>query len=80
MREISRWPEIVRQAAELRAPHQVVHYLRELAASFHACYASLPFIVDDADTRNARLALIAAAQQVIRNAFGLLGVTAPESM
>jgi arginyl-tRNA synthetase len=80
MREISRWPEIVRQAAELRAPHQVVHYLRELAASFHACYASLPFIVDDADTRNARLALIAAAQQVIRNAFGLLGVTAPDTM
>jgi arginyl-tRNA synthetase len=38
MREIPRWPEIVRQAAELRAPHQVVHYLRELAASFHACY------------------------------------------
>jgi arginyl-tRNA synthetase len=80
MREISRWPEIVRQAAELRAPHQVVHYLRELAASFHACYASLPFIVDDADTRNARLALIAAAQQVIRNAFALLGVTAPDTM
>jgi arginyl-tRNA synthetase len=80
MREISRWPEIVRTGAELRAPHVVVHYLRELAASFHACYASLPFIVDDGGTRNARLALIAAAQQVIRNAFGLLGVTAPESM
>jgi len=80
IREISRWPEIVRQAAELRAPHQIVHYLRELAASFHACYASLPFIVDDADTRNARLAMIAAAQQVIRNAFGLLGVSAPETM
>ena len=80
MREISRWPEVVHSAAELRAPHAIVHYLRELAQSFHACYASLPFIVDDAGLRNARLALIAAAQQVIRNAFGLLGVTAPESM
>ncbi|HEY5559052.1 MAG TPA: arginine--tRNA ligase [Steroidobacteraceae bacterium] len=80
MREISRWPEIVRHASELRAPHQVVHYLRELAASFHACYASLPFIVDDPKSRNARLALIAATQQVIRNAFGLLGVSAPETM
>ena len=80
MREISRWPEVVRQGAELRAPHLVVHYLRELAQAFHACYAALPFIVDDADTRNARLALIAATQQVLQNALMLLGVSAPEAM
>jgi arginyl-tRNA synthetase len=80
MREISRWPEIVHQASDLRAPHTVVHYLRELAAAFHACYASLPFIVDDAALRNARLTLIAAAQQVLQNALGLLGVSAPEAM
>jgi arginyl-tRNA synthetase len=80
MREVSRWPEVVRQGAELRAPHMVVHYLRELAQAFHACYASLPFIVDDARLRNARLALIAAAQQVLQNALALLGVSAPETM
>lgn len=80
MREISRWPEVVRLAAEQRAPHLVVHYLRELAQAFHACYAALPFIVDDAKTRNARLALIAAARQVLRNALALLGVSAPEAM
>ncbi len=80
MREIAHWPEVVRTGAELHAPHLVVHYLRDLAAAFHACYASLPFIVDDATTRNARLALIAAAQQVLQNALGLLGVTAPETM
>jgi arginyl-tRNA synthetase len=80
MREISRWPEIVRQGAELRAPHLVVHYLRELAQAFHACYAALIFIVDDAKTRNARLALSAAAQQVLQNALALLGVTAPQTM
>jgi arginyl-tRNA synthetase len=80
IREISRWPEVVRQGAELRAPHLVVHYLRELAQAFHACYASLPFIVEDARLRNARLALIAAAQQVLQNALRLLGVSAPETM
>jgi arginyl-tRNA synthetase len=80
MREISRWPEVVRQGAELRAPHLVVHYLRELAQAFHACYAALIFIVDDANTRNARLALSAAAQQVLQNALALLGVSAPECM
>jgi arginyl-tRNA synthetase len=80
MREISRWPEIVHQSTDLQAPHMVVHYLRELAASFHACYALLPFIVDDAKLRNARLALIASAQQVLQNALRLLGVSAPEAM
>jgi arginyl-tRNA synthetase len=80
MREISRWPEVVRLGAEQRAPHLVVHYLRELAQAFHACYAALPFIVDDARTRNARLALIAAARQVLRNALALLGVSAPDAM
>jgi arginyl-tRNA synthetase len=80
MREISRWPEVVRLGASLRAPHLVVQYLRELAQEFHACYAALPFIVDDARTRNARLALIAAARQVLVNALTLLGVSAPESM
>ena len=80
IREITRWPEIVRQAAELRAPHIVVHYLRELAAAFHAYYSALPFIVADDALRNARLAVIVAARQVIRNALDLLGVSAPESM
>ena len=80
MREITRWPEIVRQAAELRAPHMVVHYLRDLATAFHAYYSALAFIVDDAELRNARLALVVAARQVLANALGLLGVSAPESM
>ncbi len=80
MREISRWPEVLRQGAELRAPHLVVHYLRELAQAFHACYAALTFIVDDPKVRNGRLALIAAAQQVLKNALALLGASAPEAM
>jgi arginyl-tRNA synthetase len=80
MREISRWPEVVAQGAAQRAPHLVVHYLRELAQAFHACYAALPFIVDEARKRNARLALIAAARQVLRNGLAILGVSAPESM
>ncbi len=67
-------------AAGMRAPHQVVHYLRELAAAFHAYYNSLSFIVEDAALRNARLALVTAARQVLQNALALLGVSAPESM
>jgi len=40
----------------------------------------VPFIVEDARLRNARLALVIAAQQVVRNGLALLGVSAPETM
>jgi len=77
---IGRYPEIVLQAAEQRAPHALVHYLRELANTFHTWYNAAPFIVEDGALRNARLALALGVQQVLRNALGLLGVSAPESM
>jgi arginyl-tRNA synthetase len=80
MREIARWPDALALAARMRAPHMVVNYLRELATAFHACYTAVPFIVDDAALRNARLALVAATQQVLQNALAIVGVSAPESM
>ena len=75
-----RYPEAVEQAATNRAPHSIVYYLRELANAFHTYYNAEKLIVDDADVRNARLALVQAAAQVIRNGLALLGVSAPESM
>jgi arginyl-tRNA synthetase len=77
---MSRYPEVVEQAAQLRAPHALVHYLRELANTFHTYYNASQFLVEDASLRNARLALVLAVQQVIRNGLGLLGVSAPETM
>jgi arginyl-tRNA synthetase len=75
-----RYPEAVEQAAINRAPHSIVYYLRELANEFHTYYNAERFIVDDADLRNARVALGLAVGQVIRNGLALLGVSAPESM
>ncbi|MGB6487017.1 MAG: arginine--tRNA ligase, partial [Steroidobacteraceae bacterium] len=75
-----RYPEVLEQAALNRAPHAIVHYLRDLANTFHTYYNAEQFIVGDSSTRNARLALVLGVQQVIRNGLGLLGVSAPESM
>ncbi|HTV50782.1 MAG TPA: arginine--tRNA ligase [Steroidobacteraceae bacterium] len=75
-----RYPETIEQAALQRAPHSLVHYLRELATAFHTYYNAVPFIVEEAQLRNARLALVLGVQQVIRNGLGLLSVSAPESM
>jgi arginyl-tRNA synthetase len=80
LRELARYPEVVLQAAGARAPHTLVHYLRELANSFHTWYNASTFIVEDAALRNARLALALGVRQVIANGLDLLGVSAPDSM
>ncbi|HSY09154.1 MAG TPA: arginine--tRNA ligase [Steroidobacteraceae bacterium] len=80
LREIARYPEVIESCAFARAPHGLVHYLRELANAFHTYYNAEQFIVEDAPLRNARLALVIAVQQVVRNGLTLLGVAAPASM
>jgi arginyl-tRNA synthetase len=74
------YPEALEQAAVNRAPHTLVHYLRDLANALHTYYNAEQFIVSDAKLRNARLALVLGVQQVLRNGLTLLGVSAPESM
>jgi len=77
---ISRYPEVVEQSALQRAPHVLVHFLRDLANDFHTYYNAHTFIVEDAALRNARLTLIQGLSQVVRNGLALLGVSAPETM
>ncbi len=80
LRELARYPELVVQAAAARAPHALVHYLRDLANVFHTWYNAATILVEESWFRNARLALARAFQQVLRNGLELLGVSAPESM
>jgi arginyl-tRNA synthetase len=77
---LSRYPEIIEHAALSRAPHALVHYLRDLANTLHTYYNAEQFIVEDAALRNARLTLVLAVQTVVRNGLGILGVSAPETM
>jgi arginyl-tRNA synthetase len=80
MRRICAFPETLEHAAINRAPHTLVVYLRELANDFHTYYSAHQFLVDDAALRDARVSLAYAAQVVIRNGLGLLGVSAPDTM
>jgi arginyl-tRNA synthetase len=77
---LSKYPEIVEHAALNRAPHALVHFLRDLANTLHTYYNAEQFIVEDSGLRNARLTLVLAVQTVIRNGLTLLGVSAPETM
>ncbi len=77
---LARFPDTLRNAAQLLEPHLVAHYLRDVAAALHAWYNFEQFLVDDILLRNARLSLALATRQVLCNGLTLLGVTAPDSM
>jgi arginyl-tRNA synthetase len=80
MQRLAEYPETVAAAAKDLAPHLLVHYLGVLAGDFHAWYNAEKFLVDDAATKLARLALADATRIAIVNGLALLGVSAPEKM
>ena len=80
LNRLAAYPDAVRVAADDLAPHQLAFYLKDLAAEFHGYYNAERVLVDDAPQRNARLALLVAARQVLRNGLSLLCVSAPERM
>jgi arginyl-tRNA synthetase len=75
-----RYPEVIESAAQTYEPHQLTYYLREVAQQFHVCYDAHKILVEDEELRNARLSLLAATQQVLRNGLSIIGVSAPEVM
>lgn len=80
MLKLAEYPEMLARAAADLAPHDVAFYLRDLAAAFHTFYDRERVLVDDLDLARARMALLAATAQVLRNALAVLGVSAPESL
>ncbi len=77
---IAEFPEMVEAAANELAPHFIAFYLKDLAADFHGYYNAERILVAEPDLCAARLALVAATRQVIRNGMALLGVSCPASM
>jgi arginyl-tRNA synthetase len=80
MQRLSEFPEVVSNAGTELAPHAIANYLKECAADLHSYYNDTKFLVDDESTKLARMALIAATQQVLKNGLNLLGVAAPNKM
>jgi arginyl-tRNA synthetase len=80
MAKLADYPEMLTRAAADIAPHDVAFHVRDVAAAFHSYYAAERFLVDDAALMGARMALLAATAQVLRNALAVLGVGAPRKM
>ncbi|MBS4099148.1 MAG: arginine--tRNA ligase [Sulfuricella sp.] len=80
LNRLAEYPETVAAAAADMAPHLIAYYLKDLAGELHSYYNAEHFLVPDEAVKMARLALIAATRQVLKNGLGLLGVGAPEKM
>lgn len=80
MQRLSSYPETVENAATELAPHTIANYLKELASDLHSYYNEYKFLIDDEAVKLARLSLITATQQVLKNGLNLLGVSSPEKM
>jgi arginyl-tRNA synthetase len=80
MLALAKYPEMLTSAANDSAPHDVTFYLRDLASQYHSYYDAERILVDDEAVKQARLALVAATAQVLRNGLKVLGVSAPQKM
>jgi arginyl-tRNA synthetase len=80
LQRLADYPGMLTRAAAEYAPHAVAFYARDLASDFHGFYNAERVLVDDRLEREARLALLLATRQVLRNALGVLGLSAPERM
>lgn len=80
MQRLSAYAETVENAATELAPHIIANYLKDLASDLHSYYNEYKFLIDDETVKLARLSLISATQQVLKNGLNLLGVSAPDKM
>jgi arginyl-tRNA synthetase len=80
LRSLAAYPDVVVEAAGLRAPHRVTTWVRDFASRFHGFYRDCRVITDDAELTQARLWLAAACRIGLANALAILGVGAPEAM
>lgn len=80
MEILSNFPDEILTAEDKLDPSRITRYAIDLAAAFHSFYNACHVRVSDKALMKARVALIEATQQVIQNALGILGVSAPERM
>ena len=80
LKALSRYPEVIESAASACEPHQLAHFVRELATAFHSFYNAHTILSGEADLKCARLTLAEATRRVVADGLGLLGVDAPATM
>ena len=80
MSKLAEYPEVLKKAMQELGPHQIAFYLRDLAGELHSYYNAERVLVDDEALKKARLTLLCATRQVLKNGLTLLGVSSPSRM
>lgn len=80
MKMLAKYPEEIKLSAESRQPHHLTTYAYDLATAFHSFYNNCRVNTDNEKLSQARLYLVNAARQVLKNVLTLLGISAPEEM
>ncbi|MFD1179669.1 arginine--tRNA ligase [Paenibacillus puldeungensis] len=80
IKQLSLFPETIRQAAEKMEPSLLSRGLIDLAQAFNRFYRECSVLVDDAAVRSARLALVWCVQVTLQSGLHLVGLEAPERM
>ena len=73
-------PEVIVEAGEKYEPSIVTRHIVDIAQAFNKFYHDEHILVDDEEEKTAKVALVMAARNVIRNGLDLLGMKAPEKM
>ena len=77
---LQKYPDIIKTSAEQRAVNKLSNYLKDIAQLFHSYYGKQKFVIDEDETRNARVILLRSVSIVIKDGLSLLGVSAPSRM
>ena len=77
---LNRYSDVLLSSATARQPHQLAYYLRDLATALHSYYGACEFLISDKSLSGARLTLVSAVKQILKNGLNLLGVDAPNAM
>ena len=81
IKQLCRYPDIIKLAAEHFSPALVANYLYDLVKSYNTFYQNLSILgADDKYTKNFRIALSFKVAEVISNASSLLGIEVPDNM
>ena len=78
--KLEEFKSMIKMSAETRQVYTICRYVQELASEFHSFYNANRVISDDRELMKSRLALVLSVKQVLKNALGILAVTAPERM
>ena len=80
IKQLDRFPDVVKEAALGFAPHLLAGYALDLARTFHPYYTEYRVIGTDEKLMWARLALLRGVQTVLHNCLEILGMSVPEAM